>query len=182
MSRPPRARAPLKGAALELFVRHGVHATGIREIARHARCSEAALYRHWPSKEALIVSLFEEHLGEVVAILDEAVNTVGDISHRVRTATAAVLRLYDDQPLVFRFVLLVRYEIATSLPADRRMPQDVLEELMRAHDPENAVLLAAAAMGIFLQVADHVIFGRLPGPLSHYHDQVTNLVLRTMGL
>ena len=122
MSRPPRARAPLKGAALELFVRHGVHATGIREIARHARCSEAALYRHWPSKEALIVSLFEEHLGEVVTILDEAVGTVGDISHRVRVATAAVLRLYDDQPLVFRFVLLVRYEIATSLPADRRSP------------------------------------------------------------
>ncbi len=172
----------MKEAALELFVRHGVHATGIREIARHAQCSEAALYRHWPSKEALITSLFEEHLAEVVALLDEAVSAPGDLAERIRAATTAVLRLYDDQPLVFRFVLLVRYEIAASLPDDRRMPQDVLEELMRAHDPDQAVLLAAAAMGIFLQVAAHVIFGRLPGPLERYCDQVTELVLRVVGL
>ena len=49
-----------------------MHATGIREIAKHAGCSEAALYRHWSNKEQLVTDLFKEHLAEVVALIDSA--------------------------------------------------------------------------------------------------------------
>ena len=69
MPRPPKAREPLKNAALLLFVEKGVNGTGIREIAKHAGCSEAALYRHWSNKDALIRELYEEHLRVVVEIL-----------------------------------------------------------------------------------------------------------------
>lgn len=181
MSRPPRARQPIKDAALELFVHRGVHATGIREIARQAGCSEAALYRHWTNKEDLVSSLFREHIGEVVNRLDDALASADDFPTRIRAATRSAYALYDEQPLVFRFVLLVRHEQAEFLADARpRMPQDALIETIAAEvgkDDTRTRVLAAAAMGMFLQVAEFVVYRRLDGPLERYAEQVSDLVL-----
>jgi AcrR family transcriptional regulator len=185
MPRPPRARNPLKLAALELFVEQGVHATGIRDIAKRAKCSEAALYRHWKSKDELVRAVFMEHLEEVCAILDEAINGAEDLPDKVRAASAAAYRLYDEQPLVFRFVLLVQHEMARALPGDLRMPLDVVMGMTRAAvakrqaegDPD---LLAVMVVGIFLETAVGVLYGRLPSPLSRHAGAVAEACLRVM--
>lgn len=189
MARPPKARAPLKASALELFVERGVHATGIREIAKHAGCSEAALYRHWANKEALVVALFQEHLTEVRRLLDEAIAGADTLEEKVRAACRACYRLYDEHPRVFRFVLLVQHELSKSLPSGLRMPQDVVIDLVKtgitlSEIPRGAKgeepLLAAAVIGIFLEVAIFVLYGRLPGPLSRYVEPVTQSAMRVL--
>lgn len=184
MSRPPRARQPIKDAALELFVQRGVHATGIREIAKQAGCSEAALYRHWTNKEDLVSSLFREHIGEVVDRLESAMAGHDEASDRIRAATRAAYQLYDEQPLVFRFVLLVRHEQVEFLEqAKPRMPQDVVTDLIGGYiaNPDQVKLIAASAVGIFLQTAEFVVYGRLEGPLERYADPVADLVLKLIS-
>jgi AcrR family transcriptional regulator len=185
MARPPKARAPLKQAALELFVEQGVHATGIRDIAKHAGCSEAALYRHWKNKDDLVVSLFTEHLLEVRRRLEEAITSAEGLEAKVLAACAACYRLYDEEPLVFRFVLLVQHELSRTLPSDLRMPQDVVidlakEALRRGEAKGDPILLAAAVIGIFLETAVFVLYGRLPGPLSRYSQPVAAEALRVL--
>jgi AcrR family transcriptional regulator len=189
MARPPKARLPLKAAALQLFVEQGVHGTGIRDIAKHAGCSEAALYRHWANKEALVSALFLEHLGDVRGTLEQAIQAETTFEDKIRAACRACYRLYDEQPQVFRFVLLVQHELAKDLPGDLRMPQDVVTNLIReavaAGDLHASVageepLLAAAVIGIFLETAVFVLYGRLPGPLSRYVEQVTQTSLRVV--
>lgn len=185
MARPPKARAPLKQAALELFVEQGVHATGIRDIAKHAGCSEAALYRHWKNKDDLVVSLFTEHLTEVRTILEEAIAGADSLAAKVLAASTACYRLYDEEPLVFRFVLLVQHELARTLPADLRMPQDVVTDLAaaavaRGEAKGEPALLAAAVIGIFLESAVFVLYGRLPGPMSRYAQPVAQAALRVL--
>jgi AcrR family transcriptional regulator len=187
MARPPKARTPLKQAALELFVEQGVHATGIRDIAKHAGCSEAALYRHWKNKDDLVVSLFTEHLGEVRTILEEAIAAKSTLADQVLAASTACYQLFDQEPLVFRFVLLVQHELSRTLPTDLRMPQDVVTDLIRdairrgeaAGDP---VQLAAAVIGIFLETAVFVLYGRLPGPLMRYAEPVAAAALRVLRI
>lgn len=185
MARPPKARLPLKQAALELFVTKGVHAAGIRDIAKHAGCSEAALYRHWSSKEDLVTALFTEHLADVRTALETAIVSAVTLDDKAKAACEACYRLYDEQPLVFRFVMLVQHELAKALPQDLRMPQDVVIDMLRAaHDAGQTrgdpVMLAAAVIGIFLQTANFVLYGRLPGPLSRYVDPVTASALRVI--
>jgi AcrR family transcriptional regulator len=185
MARPPKARVPLKQAALELFVEQGVHATGIRDIAKHAGCSEAALYRHWKNKDDLVVSLFTEHLAEVRNILEQAIATGTTTETRVHAASKACYRLYDEQPQVFRFVLLVQHELSRTLPPDLRMPQDVIadmakEAIRRGEAKGDAMQLAAAVIGIFLETAVFVLYGRLPGPLSRYAEPVAEAALRVL--
>ncbi len=185
MARPPKARTPLKQAALELFVDQGVHATGIRDIAKHAGCSEAALYRHWKNKDDLVVSLFTEHLGEVRAILDAAIQSETTLDGKVHAASKACYKLYDEQPQVFRFVLLVQHELSRTLPTDLRMPQDVVadmakEGIKRGEAKGDPMLMAAAVIGIFLETAVFVLYGRLEGPLSKYAGPVAESALRVL--
>lgn len=53
-----RKRSIIK-AARPLFARKGFHGTSIREIATAADISEALIYKHFPSKEALYEELLE---------------------------------------------------------------------------------------------------------------------------
>jgi AcrR family transcriptional regulator len=189
MARPPKAREPLKLAALELFVDYSVHGTGIRDIAKHAGCSEAALYRHWQNKDALVSALFQEHLSEVRGLIESAIAKEKNVEGRVRAACRACYKLYDEQPKVFRFVLLVQHELAKTIPQDARMPQDVVADLIRGAAENNEIaklakgedlVLAAAVIGIFLETAIFVLYERIPGPLSRYVEPVTQAALRVM--
>jgi AcrR family transcriptional regulator len=182
MPRPPRAKQPLKDAALQLIVEQGVHGTGIREIASRAGCSEAALYRHWENKDAMVQSLFREHLQEVNRLLGQALRSDGSLADQVLAAARATYRLYDEQPLVFRFVLLVQHEVSPFIGDDIEMPQDVITAWLRDHIAAgratgDAVLNSAALIGVFLWTAQYVLYGRLPGPLSRYAEQVATVAL-----
>ena len=50
---PPRER--ILAAARELFYRHGIHSVGVDAIAEAAGTNKMTLYRHFDSKDALVV-------------------------------------------------------------------------------------------------------------------------------
>ena len=76
--RPVRARRPRRGrdtrlqildASLRLFSERGFARTTVRDIARAAGITDAAIYYHFASKRDLLVALFEEK-GILTAIQD----------------------------------------------------------------------------------------------------------------
>src|SRR3984893_15659397 len=64
--RSQEKRRRIEAAALALFTTQGFHGTNDREIAKKAGVSTAAIYTHYPSKEALFIGVGEQH-GAVVA-------------------------------------------------------------------------------------------------------------------
>ena len=170
-----RGAAPdaLRASALALFVEKGYHAVGIRELSKAVGLTEAALYRHWSGKQALAVDLFQNHLAEVCELFAEAWPVQAAPEAGVAATTAAICRLYDERPLVFRFVLMMQHELANLVDPSTRMPMDLLIERLEAAkqrrqcggDPR---LISAAIIGIFLQTATYVLYGRLDGPLSRH--------------
>lgn len=55
-----RTRAHLVRTALELFEKKGFEKTTLRDIASQADVSLGLLYRYYPSKDALVIELYEE--------------------------------------------------------------------------------------------------------------------------
>jgi AcrR family transcriptional regulator len=55
MSRWSRTHEALRAAALELFASQGYDRTSTAQIAAHAGVSEMTLFRHFPSKEGLLL-------------------------------------------------------------------------------------------------------------------------------
>lgn len=89
---PPRRR--LLDAAIRLFYEEGIHAVGIDRIIAEAGVAKASFYKHFPSKEDLVVGYLEEvdQLGRaaVEALPDQAPRQrVSAIMDRIGEAVVA---------------------------------------------------------------------------------------------
>ena len=54
--RPSRARERLLATASDLFYREGIHAVGVDRVVVSAAVTRATFYRHFPSKEDLVLA------------------------------------------------------------------------------------------------------------------------------
>jgi AcrR family transcriptional regulator len=63
-------RERIQAVAVELFAEHGYDKTSLREIAERLDVTKAALYYHFNTKEAIVVSLFEDLIAGIEAIVD----------------------------------------------------------------------------------------------------------------
>jgi len=66
-----RNRAKLIAAGRDVFAERGPDAS-LEEIARRADVGIGTLYRHFPTREALVEVLFEEHFDQIVAAAEAA--------------------------------------------------------------------------------------------------------------
>ena len=62
----------VRRAALELFAAKGYEGTSLREVAEAVRMTKAAIYYHFPSKDAVLLAIVEPVLGETDAVLRQA--------------------------------------------------------------------------------------------------------------
>jgi AcrR family transcriptional regulator len=60
MSAAPAARDRILESAYELFSTRGVRAVGIDEVIERAAVAKATLYRHFPSKDELVLAFLEQ--------------------------------------------------------------------------------------------------------------------------
>jgi AcrR family transcriptional regulator len=111
-SRTPRQRE-LIAAAARLFAQHGYHAVGINDISGALGLTGPAFYRHYPSKEAVLV-----------AILDDAITThlqeVGDLARAIPDARTALEAIIADH---VKFVFEHSADIVTWRTEFRSLPE-----------------------------------------------------------
>jgi AcrR family transcriptional regulator len=55
----PDARERILATSYELFSRRGIRAVGVEEVIERARVAKATLYRHFPSKDKLVLAFLE---------------------------------------------------------------------------------------------------------------------------
>lgn len=59
-TRPSEARSRLLSTATRIFYAEGIHAVGVDRLIAEAQVTRATFYRHFPSKEDLVVSYLRE--------------------------------------------------------------------------------------------------------------------------
>jgi AcrR family transcriptional regulator len=178
----PSQKATILAAALHCFSEQGYDGTRIRQIADRAGVTEGALYRHYPSKEAiardLFIGAFQDFADRMLQIADSGARPDEQIRQVVRVSMAA----YRAQPEAFRFVLLRdRPPFPGPMPADTIYPLDVVERIVRAGQQAGLIrdgqpnLLAAILFGCILWPIT-VAMSADPGALdlrgSAQHDDV----------
>src|SRR3954453_15681796 len=84
-SRLPRSarRVQLLQAAQDVFVAQGFHAAAMDDIADRGGFSKPVLYQHFPGKRELYLALLEEHVGQLVDKVREALAATDDNAGRV---------------------------------------------------------------------------------------------------
>lgn len=110
------ARARLIDAAHQLMQTKGLARTTTKEIAKAAGCSEAALYKHFLSKEELFVVVLKERLPKVDGILRKLITEPGEGERSVEQNLTEIARqaaLFYEQS----------FPIAASLYAEPRLKE-----------------------------------------------------------
>ena len=97
-------RMQLLGAAQEVFVGSGYHAAAMDEIAERAGVSKPVLYQHFPGKLDLYLALLDQHSGELVALVREALASTSDNKQRVAATIAAYFEFVARDGAPFRLV------------------------------------------------------------------------------
>jgi AcrR family transcriptional regulator len=160
----PRAR--IRQAALDLFLEHGFHATSMRQIARQAGVSLAAIYNHIASKEALFVELLSElvpHRGLVAAMSQATGDTVEAlINDSTRRMGDALIENQVNMRLMFVELLEFKGRHAPFL-AEEFLPEAAgfvtkLQEAQGRLRPYPPIIIARAFFGLVMSYAVSVAF------------------------
>lgn len=71
-------------AAVKIFSRKGFFSSKVSEIARAAEVADGTIYLYFRNKDDLLISLFEEKMGEVVADVRRRIAAGGNAIDRLR--------------------------------------------------------------------------------------------------
>jgi AcrR family transcriptional regulator len=185
-TRDPARKERILTAAADLVARRGYHAVGMADIGAAAGVTGPAVYRHFESKSAVLVALFDRVIDSLLDNAARIVDESGDVS-------AALMLLVRDQvtfAIDDREVLQVYLTEINNLPEEdrrrlRRKQRMYLEEWVYVMDelrPElgdaEARALVHAAVGAIQSVANYQ--SGLPG--ERLAEMITSAAHASLGV
>ena len=182
---PPSKRSVLE-AALKLFVLHGVGGTTIRMIGLEAGYTNPAMYRFFPSKDALAIHLFERcHLPVYRAVAAAAAK--GTFREGLAGVVEAFLAAMDDDLEALVFIQdswrrrLPRLKVAVRKQSVLRTLRELVERGIR----EGAVpgyrrteVPVAALAGLMAEFSRNLYFGEVTGTVREYREELRRAATR----
>lgn len=166
-------------AALALFVEKGLDATTTRELAQAAGIAEGTLYRHYVSKAALIEDLFLSNYAAFAGRLKALQAEARDFLSALRAVVDTVCGFYDQEPVMFRFLLLTQHQALPVVDSESddnpvQLLQTMVAKAIQSGElpAQDAALSTALLLGLMLQPAVALVYGRLDGPLGQHADAI----------
>ena len=111
-------RAELLELAESELELHGYEALSLRDLAVSLGVSRAAPYRHFESKNALLLALAENGVEQLGQRYQSARDLAGGPSERLRAACQAYLDFAEERPQLFRLIFVSDADWEAALPAD----------------------------------------------------------------
>ncbi len=168
-----KTKARIEAEALKLFAAKGYDAASIRDLAEAVGVAEGTLYRHFRSKEDLARAIFLDRYAALAASILEVGLADAPFAERIAALVARFTSLFDEDRALFAFILVDRHRHLDEVPETPEANpvsalRAVLETAMRKKEiPErDPDLLAGLILGLVVQPAEFVLYGRLAGKLS----------------
>ncbi len=177
MARGRDSKERIARTALGLFVEKGLAETSIRDIAAGAGfASEATIYRHFESKEALAWELFSTNLAAFAEELDKLRRAQTGLKARIEAMIRYSCAFFDKDPVLFSYLLLTQHAQHRKVTDDMPIPfrvivKTIAQGMEKGEIPErDPVLAASMVFGLMRQVAISKLNRELKGSLSSHAD------------
>jgi AcrR family transcriptional regulator len=89
-----KKRQGILSRSATLFAEHGFTGTSITMIAEACGVSKALMYHYYSSKDAVLFDLLEDHLRNLVTVVEAAAQSAGEAKERLFAISAALLEAY----------------------------------------------------------------------------------------
>ncbi|OSC32570.1 TetR family transcriptional regulator [Mycobacterium vulneris] len=150
-------------AAADLIARNGFHAVSIAQIGAAAGITGSGVYRHFVSKSAVLVALFDRVIDELLRDEQEILDTISDLGQALdRLIAGQVEFVVGDRELA-----QVYYNEINNLPEEdrrrlRRKQRRYLEEWVHVVNELRSDLTDSEARTVV-----HAVIGAIQSPLFH---------------
>jgi AcrR family transcriptional regulator len=164
-TRDPARKQTILRAAAELLAHNGFHAVSMADIGERAGITGSAIYRHFDSKSAILVALFEEIIDDLLEDGRRSVEAATDLEHALEDLIAGQV----DFVVGKRVLAQVYHNEIQNLPHDdqvrlRRKQRLYIEEwvhllgeLVPGRDENVLRTLAHTAIGAIQSVLFHQV-------------------------
>lgn len=178
-------REQLLTTAAELFAARGFHGVSVAELGRACGISGPALYKHFPSKDAILAEMLISISEELLTVGRERVAAAGGAEPAVR----ALVDWHVDFALRHRPLIVVQDRDWESLPADARervrsLQREYVEvwadQLRRVHRGLHADRARAMAHAAFGLINSTPHSGLLPDDAMR--ELLTDMARRALGV
>lgn len=177
--RDPTRKTRILAATAELISRSGYHAVGMADIGTAAGIVGSGIYRHFPSKGAILAALLEQVMDRLGDTASRIVESAADD----RAALAELIRFHVGVAIHDRRILQVYHREARNLPDEelrrlRRAQRHYIEEWVAVVAPLRPGLPDAK-----VRVLVHAAIGSIQSILFHnsglVEEQLTELLCGT---
>lgn len=186
----PRA---LLDAALRIVATEGTDALTLRAVARLAGVSQAAPYRHFANKEAILAAVAEEGFRSLMAAMRQSVQACGDIPlARLRAVGIGYVTFATSHPSHFRVMFGRDLADRSAFPALRQVAGDTLAMVVDAiadcqragvvRQEEPAEDLALHAWATVHGLSALLVEGVLDRPVAEVAEMVTRDLFLGLGV
>ncbi|AEG62004.1 TetR/AcrR family transcriptional regulator [Desulforamulus ruminis] len=126
-------KGELLKASIQLFAARGYDAVSVRDIAKAAGVTEAALYKHFNGKEDMSLYIFGEIIRDYCHRMQQIMALEISAVEKLCRIVSMTYDLYQEHPSEIRFALLSQYKFWDHLPENRKphlLIKTILEEGM----------------------------------------------------
>jgi len=181
-----RKRQGILSRSAALFAQHGYTGTSITMIAEACGVSKALMYHYYSSKDAVLFDLLQDHLQNLVAVVEAAAQSGGQPEEKLFAISAALLEAYrgadaEHQVQISSLKLLPQAEQETLKELERKLVVIVSDAIADAipHVAKKRQHLKPLTMSLFGMLNWHYLWFRDGKGITRekYARMVTGLIL-----
>ncbi|API90784.1 MULTISPECIES: TetR/AcrR family transcriptional regulator [Virgibacillus] len=164
-------------AAVEVIAENGYHASQVSKIAKKAGVADGTIYLYFKNKEDILISVFEEKMGQFIAHITEAIENKNNADEKLFELIKLHFRqLSEDHHLA----IVTQLELRQSNPSLRLQINNVLKPYLNVID---SIIKEGMQEEIFrnslnVRLVRQMIFGTLDETVTNWvmKDRKYNLV------
>jgi AcrR family transcriptional regulator len=178
----PKSKREMLRSALRLFVRKGFAATTVRDIAEDSGFTNPALFKHYPTVQALAQDLYDAAYRRMAQVLWAEFPSESTPRRQLKVLLSRCSQLLDEELELFLFVHENVRAFWPQVPPDVRERSLIrlLIQLLKDDPPESAKVVVAALVGFLGQFARMLYFDEFPGGVSEWGVSMERMALVIM--
>jgi AcrR family transcriptional regulator len=165
---------------MRLFAERGYFATSVHDIRRESGLSIGSIYHHFDGKESIARALYDELLGRMTALVEEAARTNGSAGDKAKAVVAVLFTLAAEDPEILQFILHARHRefLPDASPICSTRPFEVMRFIVEEGiakgelRPLDPVVVSSVVFGGAIRILHLALDGVIEGPLGHYLDDL----------
>jgi len=176
-------------AAIRVFARSGFFGSKVNDVAREAGVADGTVYLYFKNKDDILVSIFDETMGEGIAEGRAAIEGIEDPRERLRRLAEVHLdRMGRDRDLAVVFQVELRQSLKFMTELSHEEVADYLNVIRRVVEEGQASgefqvtlhpqLVAKAIFGVLDEMVTSWVLSDKESRLEELADPITDFILR----